>query len=63
MLVEKYDNERDQLTKSMMQLAISSGLSYEEITRMSYNERKIMLVVLQEKIDAENPKRSRQQLL
>jgi len=62
-LVEKYDNERDQLTKSMMQLAISSGLSYEEITRMSYNERKIMLVVLQEKIDAENPKRSRQQLL
>jgi hypothetical protein len=46
-----------------MQLSVAAEMSYTDVARMSHNERKILVDVLQEKADAQNPKKKRQQYL
>lgn len=40
-----------------MQIAITSELSYREISLMTFTERNILVEVVQEKIDAESGKK------
>ena len=46
-----------------MRLAVASKLSYDSIMDMTIQERKILMDVIQEKIDAQNPKKQKQQML
>ena len=62
-LVTKYKNEQDNITKTVFQLAITSNFDYESVMQMSHNERRILIDVLKEKADAENPNKQSQQML
>jgi hypothetical protein len=43
-----------------MQLSIAAKMPYADLVHMSYNERKILLQVLEEKIAAGDPKKQKQ---
>jgi hypothetical protein len=62
-LVEKYDTERDALTRTAMQLAVMSEQPYPVIMQMTNKERKILVEVIKEKSDAQNPNKQRQEYL
>lgn len=62
-MVAVYQNISDEMTKDLMRLAILGEMPYDSVLEMSRNERKIFAEVIKEKIDAQNPKKQRQEFL
>lgn len=50
-IVDEYKNEARGLIKDVQQLAVYSGLSYNEVMNMSLDERLVLAEVVKEKID------------
>ncbi|MSQ05513.1 MAG: hypothetical protein EXR40_05965 [Nitrosomonadaceae bacterium] len=50
-MVNEYKEEARSLIKDVQQLAVYSGLSYNEVMHMSLEERQVLAEVVKEKID------------
>ena len=60
-LMEKYQNRRKELTKSLMQISVAGGGNYHTLVYMTPMERELMIEALVEKMEAQNPKKSPKQ--
>lgn len=50
-MVKQYNDEARGLVKDVQQLAVYSGLSYNEVMNMSLDERLVLAEVVKEKIE------------
>lgn len=50
-MVNEYKNEARSLIKDVQQLAVYSGLTYNEVMNMSLEERQVLAEVVKDKVD------------
>ena len=56
-LVDMYEKQREELTESIMSLAVFGQMDYASVAHMTLSERKILAKILQQKADAATGKK------
>ena len=54
-LVNQYKKESDELIRDLMRICVIGNIPYDNVINMTYNERKILIEVIKEKIESQNP--------